>query len=119
MVILGSGDEAGKHLTWTLAEAGHRTALIERGELGGACPNVACLPSKNLIHSAKLASLMGRGPEFGIRADSVRIDMTGVQRQKREMVARLHEMRVQRTRASGVELIAGEGRFVAPRTIDI
>jgi pyruvate/2-oxoglutarate dehydrogenase complex dihydrolipoamide dehydrogenase (E3) component len=45
MVVLGSG-EAGQYLAWTMAKAGHRTALIERGELGSACPNVACLPRR-------------------------------------------------------------------------
>jgi pyruvate/2-oxoglutarate dehydrogenase complex dihydrolipoamide dehydrogenase (E3) component len=71
MVVLGSG-EAGKFLAWTLAQKGHRTALIERDVLGGACPNVACLPSKNLIHSAKVASLVRRAPEFGVFVDSRR-----------------------------------------------
>jgi pyruvate/2-oxoglutarate dehydrogenase complex dihydrolipoamide dehydrogenase (E3) component len=56
MVVLGSG-EAGKYLAWTMAKAAHGTALIERGELASACPNVACLRSKNMIHSAKVASL--------------------------------------------------------------
>ena len=56
ILILGSG-EAGKYLAWTMAKAGHRTAMVERKHLGGSCPNIACLPSKNLIYSAKVASL--------------------------------------------------------------
>jgi pyruvate/2-oxoglutarate dehydrogenase complex dihydrolipoamide dehydrogenase (E3) component len=72
-----------------------------------------------MIHSAKVASLARRGPEFGVFADSVRIDMAVVQRRKRQMVAGLHEMHVDRTRASGAELIFGEGRFTAPATIEI
>jgi len=54
IVVVGSG-EAGKYLAWTLSKAGNRTALIERRLVGGSCPNVACLPSKNVIHSAKVA----------------------------------------------------------------
>jgi hypothetical protein len=46
MLVLGSG-EAGKHLAWHLAHAGHRTAVVERQWVGGACPNINCLPSKN------------------------------------------------------------------------
>jgi pyruvate/2-oxoglutarate dehydrogenase complex dihydrolipoamide dehydrogenase (E3) component len=65
ILILGSG-EAGKYLAWTMAKAGHRTAMVERKYLGGSCPNVACLPSKNLIYSAKVASLARRGAEFGL-----------------------------------------------------
>ena len=59
ILIIGSG-EAGKYLAWTMAKAGRRTAVIERKLIGGSCPNIACLPSKNVIHSAKAASLVGR-----------------------------------------------------------
>jgi pyruvate/2-oxoglutarate dehydrogenase complex dihydrolipoamide dehydrogenase (E3) component len=52
ILVIGSG-EAGKHLAWTMAQAGHRTAVVERKYVGGACPNIACLPSKNEIRSAK------------------------------------------------------------------
>jgi pyruvate/2-oxoglutarate dehydrogenase complex dihydrolipoamide dehydrogenase (E3) component len=53
ILIIGSG-EAGKFLAWTMAKAGQRTAVVERGLIGGSCPNIACLPSKNIIHSAKV-----------------------------------------------------------------
>jgi pyruvate/2-oxoglutarate dehydrogenase complex dihydrolipoamide dehydrogenase (E3) component len=56
ILIIGSG-EAGKFLAWTMAKAGQRTAVVERGLIGGSCPNIACLPSKNIIHSAKVAEL--------------------------------------------------------------
>jgi pyruvate/2-oxoglutarate dehydrogenase complex dihydrolipoamide dehydrogenase (E3) component len=60
LVVLGSG-EAGKFLAWTLATEGRRVAVIERQYLGGSCPNIACLPSKNVLHSAKVASHARRG----------------------------------------------------------
>jgi hypothetical protein len=60
VLVIGSG-EAGKYMAWTMAKTGHRTAVIERKLVGGSCPNVACLPSKNIIHSAKVASLARRG----------------------------------------------------------
>jgi pyruvate/2-oxoglutarate dehydrogenase complex dihydrolipoamide dehydrogenase (E3) component len=113
ILILGSG-EAGKYLAWTMAKAGYRTAMVERRWLGGSCPNIACLPSKNLIYSAKVASLARRGAEFGLEMDSLGISIAGVQHRKRLMVAGLHQMHAERTSASGVELIMGEGRFVAP-----
>jgi len=50
-LIIGSG-EAGKHIGWTMAQMGHRTAVVERKLIGGSCPNIACLPSKNIVHSA-------------------------------------------------------------------
>jgi len=99
ILILGSG-EAGKYLAWTMAKAGHRTAMVERRWLGGSCPNIACLPSKNLIYSARVASLARRGAEFGLEMDSFAISMAGVARRKREMVEGLHQMHVARTTAS-------------------
>jgi pyruvate/2-oxoglutarate dehydrogenase complex dihydrolipoamide dehydrogenase (E3) component len=51
ILILGSG-EGSKFLAWTLAKRGKRVALVERKYIGGSCPNIACLPSKNIIHSA-------------------------------------------------------------------
>ena len=55
VLVIGSG-EAGKYLAWSMAKTGRRTALVERELIGGSCPNIACLPSKNIIHSAKVAS---------------------------------------------------------------
>src|SRR5882672_12528615 len=96
ILILGSG-EAGKYLAWTMAKAGHRTAMVERKLLGGSCPNIACLPSKNLIYSAKVASLVRRGAEFGLEMDQLRINMAGVQQRKRKMVESEHQFHAKRT----------------------
>src|SRR6266576_2844275 len=118
ILILGSG-EAGKYLAWTMAKAGHRTAMVERRYLGGSCPNIACLPSKNLIYSAKVVSLARRGAEFGLEIDSLSVNMASVQRRKRIMVEGLHQLHVDREAASGGELIMGNARFVAPRTVEV
>jgi pyruvate/2-oxoglutarate dehydrogenase complex dihydrolipoamide dehydrogenase (E3) component len=118
MLVLGSGG-AGKVLAWTMAKAGHRTAMVERQWLGRSCPNVVCLPSKNMIYSAKVAALAKRGAEFGLEIDSLAINMAGVQRRKRMMVEELHQMHVDHQTASGAELIMGDARFVAPRTAEV
>ena len=117
-LVIGSG-VPGRLIAWTTAEAGHRTALVERGALGGACHNVACLPSKNIIYSAKVASLAGRGVEFGLKFDGLSVDMATVQQRKRLMVEGIRHLDVDRTSASGTELIMGNARFVAPRTVEI
>src|ERR1700719_4301458 len=117
-LVIGSGG-AGKFIAWTMGEAGRRTAMVERGLLGGACPNVACLPSKNIIYSAKVISLARRGAEFGLKTSSLSVDMETVQRRKRLMVEGLHQMHLDRTNASGAELIMGNARFVSPRTVEI
>ncbi|MDB5310171.1 MAG: merA [Gemmataceae bacterium] len=118
LVILGSG-EPGKYLAWTLAAEGRRVAVVERRYVGGSCPNIACLPSKNVIRSAKVASYVRRGAQFGVAAGEWSIDMAAVRDRKRKMVAGLVEVHLARFKASGAELIMGEGRFVAPRTVEV
>jgi pyruvate/2-oxoglutarate dehydrogenase complex dihydrolipoamide dehydrogenase (E3) component len=85
ILVIGSG-ESGKHLTWTLAKAGHRTAVVERKYIGGSCPNIACLPSKNVIRSAKANWFARHGAEYGIQSGPVSTDMKGVLNRKKRMV---------------------------------
>jgi pyruvate/2-oxoglutarate dehydrogenase complex dihydrolipoamide dehydrogenase (E3) component len=118
LVVLGSG-EAGKYLAWTLASQGKRAAVIERKYVGGSCPNIACLPSKNVIHSAKVAALVRRGAEFGISGDGWAIDMVAVRERKRKMVQGLVDMHLEKYRTSGAELVMGAGTFVARKTIEV
>lgn len=118
VVVLGSG-EAGKYLAWHLASTGNRVAVIERRYVGGSCPNIACLPSKNVIHSAKVASYFRRSEEFGITKDHWKIDMAGVRARKRRMVDGLVQMHVGKYKASGAELIMGQGTFVGPKTLEV
>ena len=118
MLILGSG-AAGKLLSWTLAKKGMKTAVVERKYIGGACPNIACLPSKNIVHSAKVASYFFRSQEFGISKENCRIDMAAVRERKRKMVDGLIEVHLANYKGSGAELIMGLGRFVAPKTIEV
>ncbi len=118
LVVLGSG-EAGKILAWTLASQGKRSVVVERLYIGGSCPNIACLPSKNVIHSAQVASYFRRGAEFGIAAGDWKVEMPGVLDRKREMVDGLIAMHLDKYRASGAELVMGHGRFVSPKTIEV
>src|SRR5213083_2474285 len=100
LLILGSG-AAGKLLSWTLAKKGMKTAAIERKYVGGSCPNIACLPSKNIIHSAKVASYFRRSEEFGIAHDGFTIAMAGVRDRKRTMVSGMHEVYLNNYRNTG------------------
>src|SRR5216684_3409616 len=118
ILVLGSG-EAGKWTAWTMADEGHRAAMVERKWLGGFCPNIACLPSKNVIYSARIASLVRRGAEFGLEMDKLRVNMAGVQQRKRKMVQAEPQFHAKRTTDAGIELIMGQGRFVAPKTVEV
>ena len=73
VLVIGSG-EGGKYLAWHMAETGHRTAVIERRWVGGSCPNINCLPSKNEIWSAGIAQAVKNAPEFGVTTGTVAVD---------------------------------------------
>src|SRR2546425_11571126 len=118
LLILGSG-AAGKLLSWTLATKGMKVAVIERKYVGGSCPNIACLPSKNIIHSAKVASYFRRSEEFGVTKDNWKINMQAVRERKRRMVGGLLEVHLANYKDSGAELVMGSGRFIAPKTIEV
>src|SRR5271155_375979 len=90
-LIIGSG-VAGKLLGWTLAGRGQKTVVVERAMVGGACPNVACLPSKNVIYSAKAVSLVHPAKGLGIVTGPMRVDMAGGARRKWRMVNELVEV---------------------------
>jgi len=118
VLVLGSGT-GGKLIAWTMASEGKRTASIERKYVGGACPNIACLPSKNIIHSAKVASLFSRHQEFGIETGPVTVNMAGVYARKKKMVDSLMKAHLDQYHASGAELIWGNARFIGPRTLQV
>jgi pyruvate/2-oxoglutarate dehydrogenase complex dihydrolipoamide dehydrogenase (E3) component len=118
LLILGSG-EGGKYLAWTMAAKGIRVALVEREYIGGACPNIACLPTKNVIHSAKVASYLQRADEFGIRVGPFTVDMVGVRERKRKMVRELVAIHVNNFNTSGAELVMGTGTFIGPKTLRV
>jgi pyruvate/2-oxoglutarate dehydrogenase complex dihydrolipoamide dehydrogenase (E3) component len=117
-LVLGSG-AGGKLLSWHLASTGHRTAVVERRYIGGSCPNINCLPTKNEVWSAKVADLVHHATAFGILTGSTRIDMERVRQRKREMVDGLVAVHLDHYRASGAELIMGAARFVAPKTLEV
>jgi len=117
LVILGGGTGS-TVAAWTFAGEGRRVAVVDRKYVGGSCPNIACLPSKNIIHSAKVVDYFRRSKEFCIAHDGFTIEMSGVRDRKRKMVVGLNEMYMDNYRKTGAEFILGTGRFVAQRTVE-
>jgi pyruvate/2-oxoglutarate dehydrogenase complex dihydrolipoamide dehydrogenase (E3) component len=118
LVILGGG--TGSTLAaWTFASQGQRVAVIDRKYVGGSCPNIAWLPSKNISHSAKVASYFRRSQEFGITHDGFTVEMSGVRERKRAMVRGMNEMYLANYQKTGAEFILGTGSFVAPKTVQV
>jgi pyruvate/2-oxoglutarate dehydrogenase complex dihydrolipoamide dehydrogenase (E3) component len=117
-IVLGTG-EAGKYMAWHLGGKGKRVAAIERKYLGGACPNIACLPSKNVVYGAKVASYFQRGEEFGMLTDKWTVSMPGVRARKRKMVEGLHQMHQDNFARTKAEIVLGQGCFIADKTLKV
>jgi pyruvate/2-oxoglutarate dehydrogenase complex dihydrolipoamide dehydrogenase (E3) component len=117
VVILGDG--TGSTLAaWTFAGEGQRVVVLDRRYIGGSCPNIACLPSKNVIHSAKVAEYVRHSEEFGISVGDFGIDMSVVRGRKRRMVTGVNEMYLDNYKKTGAEFVFATGRFVAPKTVE-
>jgi pyruvate/2-oxoglutarate dehydrogenase complex dihydrolipoamide dehydrogenase (E3) component len=118
LVILGGGTGS-TIAAWTFAKEGQRVAVVDRKYIGGSCPNIACLPSKNIIHGAKVASYVRSSEDFGIAKEGFAVDMSKVRARKRRMVSGLNDMYLDIYKNTGAQLIFGFGRFVAPRTLEV
>lgn len=117
-LILGSG-QGGKQLAWSLARGGNRVAVVERRWVGGSCPAVACMPSKNVLWSAHIAHLARHADHFGSTTGDVTTHMARVRQRKQDMVEREIALHLKLYRESGAELIMGNGRFVGPKTLEV
>lgn len=117
-IVIGSG-EGGKYLAWHLAQAGQKVAVIERRWIGGSCPNINCLPSKNEIWSAGVARIVARAGDFGVTTGPITVDMSKVVQRKRAMVESLVAFHLERYKATGAELIMGHARIVAPGMVEV
>ena len=117
-LVLGSGP-GGNSLAWHMARSGQRVAVVERRYIGGSCPNIACMPSKNEIWSARIAHLTRHAAHFGTITGPVTTDMARVRQRKRDMVEREIAAHLAPFKSSAAELIMGHGNFVAPKTLEV
>jgi pyruvate/2-oxoglutarate dehydrogenase complex dihydrolipoamide dehydrogenase (E3) component len=117
-VILGSG-QGGKLLAWHLARSGKSVAVVERRWVGGSCPAVACMPSKNELWSARVAHLVRNAARFGTLVDGVRTEMGRVRSRKQDMIDREIALHLNAYKETGAELVMGSGRFIGPKTVEV
>lgn len=118
-LVIGAG-QGGVPLARDLAAAGRRTALIESDQVGGTCVNCGCTPTKTMVASARVAHLVRRAADYGVRVTAAEVDLRYVRRRKREIVASFREGSEKRlAETKGLELIRGRARFVGPKTIDV
>jgi pyruvate/2-oxoglutarate dehydrogenase complex dihydrolipoamide dehydrogenase (E3) component len=116
-IVVGSG-QAGTPLSRGLAEAGMRTALVEREHVGGTCVNEGCTPTKTMVASARVAYLAGRGANYGVQTGPIQIDLKRVRERKREIVNSFRggsQKRIEQT--ANLDLIFATAGFTGPKTL--
>ncbi len=118
-IVIGAG-QGGVPLAKTLAQAGRRTALVEREHVGGTCYNEGCTPTKTMVASAKVAYFERRSTDYGVQNGPVTVDMVAVRQRKRDIVDNFRnggERRIQDT--EGLDLLKGEARFTGPEELEV
>src|SRR5713101_9255567 len=118
-IVIGAG-QAGGPLSTALANAGWKTAIIERVHVGGTCINEGCTPTKTMVASARVAYLARRGADYGVHTGPISVDMQAVRKRKQGIVvgARLDlESRIEATQ--GLDLLRGLAHFIAPKTLEV
>ena len=118
IVVLGGG-KAGKTLAMDRAKAGQNVCLIEIGMIGGACINVACIPTKTLVRSAGVVNLVRRAAPFGAATEGVRVNMPRIAARTADVVQGMVDYHFKLFAASGLHLLLGTGRFVEKRVIEV
>jgi dihydrolipoamide dehydrogenase len=114
VVVIGSGP-GGYTAAFRAADLGLRTVLVERyASLGGVCLNVGCIPSKALLHVARVIAEASEAEAQGVAFGAPRIDLDGLRSWKDSVVARLTGGIAGLARRRGVEVIQGTGRFTGP-----
>jgi pyruvate/2-oxoglutarate dehydrogenase complex dihydrolipoamide dehydrogenase (E3) component len=118
-IVIGAG-QAGGPLSTALANAGWKTAIIERVHVGGTCINEGCTPTKTMVASARVAYLARRGADYGVHTGPITIDMTKVRQRKRDIVDSFRngsQSSIEGTK--GVDLLMGEAHFTGPKTLEV
>jgi pyruvate/2-oxoglutarate dehydrogenase complex dihydrolipoamide dehydrogenase (E3) component len=118
-VVIGSG-QGGTPLCKALANAGMRTALVEREHVGGTCVNEGCTPTKTMVASARVAYLSRRGADYGVQTGNIRIDMAGVRKRKRNIVDSFRNgSQGSLEKTKNLDLIFGEASFTGPKSLAV
>src|SRR2546428_3524306 len=118
-IIIGSG-QAGKPLATALAKAGWKTALVERGYIGGTCINYGCTPTKTMFNSARVAYLARRAADYGVHHGEVTVNMREVRERKQRIVEEFRESGLKGIKQTkNLDLIKGNAKFVGPHEIEV
>jgi pyruvate/2-oxoglutarate dehydrogenase complex dihydrolipoamide dehydrogenase (E3) component len=118
-IVIGTG-QAGKPLSYALADLGWKVALIERAELGGSCINTGCTPTKTMVASAQVAHYAREAARWGVRVSGVSVDMPAVVARKNQVVQNARTSIQKRIDARpNIKLVRGPARFIAPHQVQV
>jgi pyruvate/2-oxoglutarate dehydrogenase complex dihydrolipoamide dehydrogenase (E3) component len=118
-IVIGAG-QGGGPFAGALAQAGRRTALVERAAVGGSCVNWGCTPTKTMVASARAAYLARRGPDYGVRTGRVSMNMGRVRQRKRAIVDLFRDGSQSSIESTpNLDLIFGDARFTASHTLAV
>src|SRR5438552_10945567 len=118
-IVIGAGQSGGP-LSTALAQAGRRTAIIEREHVGGTCINEGCTPTKTMVASARVAYLARRAADYGVHTGPVSVDIVTVRQRKREMVESFRASSQRRIESTeGVDLLFGDAHFTGHKTLEV
>jgi dihydrolipoamide dehydrogenase len=118
LVILGGGS-GGYAAALRAAELGKSVVLVERDKVGGTCLHRGCIPTKALLHAGEIADQARESSQFGVNATFEGIDMAGVHKYKDGVISKNHKGLVGLVKNRGIEIVEGEGRLTAPKTVTV
>jgi pyruvate/2-oxoglutarate dehydrogenase complex dihydrolipoamide dehydrogenase (E3) component len=119
LLVVGGG-KAGKSLAMDRAKAGWSVVMVERDKIGGTCINVACIPTKSLVASARTLIAARHAGEFGVDVGGEpSISLDGLRRHKESVVDAMVTAHEKMFADSGMDFVLGTARFVAERTVEI
>src|ERR1700730_18366254 len=118
-VVIGSG-QGGNPLCKALAQAGMRTALVERERVGGTCVNEGCTPTKTMVASARVAYLARRGADYGVETGNIGVEMLRIRKRKRDIVDSFRNgSQASLEKTKNLDLIFGEASFTGPKSLAV
>lgn len=118
VVIIGGGS-AGYAAARTASEFGAEVAIVDQGPLGGLCILRGCMPSKTLLRTSDVMSLMKRAKEFGLSAEGLGADMVAINKRKRRLIKEFADYRAEQLRQPKYNLIEGRAEFLDANRIKV
>ncbi|MCX4580592.1 FAD-dependent oxidoreductase [Streptomyces sp. NBC_01571] len=118
LLVVGGG-KAGKTLAMDTARSGKSVVMVERDMIGGSCINVACIPTKALVSSARTLRSLRHAGQVGVEVEAPRVTSESLLEHKVGVVEGMVAINHKQFLDSGMDLVLGQAHFVAPGTVEV